>query len=106
MAINIRDLLDLTKLGKTMLLVEPPEAYTRFVNGENTGEIQGYKYSIVLVDHNYDKIQVKIEETEPSISIEKGKTTPVTLENLDVFPFSFNNRVSLSFKASSISLNK
>jgi len=103
MAINVKDLIDLSRLGDTLLLVEPPTAYTKYVDGQRTDEIEGYRYSVVLVDHNYDKIQVKIEEQHPSISLEDGKTIKVKLENLDVFPFSFNNRVNLSFKASSIS---
>lgn len=106
MAINVKELIDLSKLGKTMLLVEPPEPYTKYVDGEPTDEIEGYKYSIVLVDHNYDKIQVKIEEQNPSITLDNGKPVKVQLENLDVFPFAFNNRVNLSFKASAISIVK
>lgn len=103
MAVNVKDLIDLSRLGKTMLLVEPPEPYTKYVDGQRTDEIEGYRYSIVLVDHNYDKIQVKIEEQNPSITVSEGKPVKVKLENLDVFPFAFNNRVNLSFKASSIS---
>ncbi|MBA4537053.1 hypothetical protein H1Z61_07815 [Bacillus aquiflavi] len=106
MSINVKDLIDLSKLGNTMLLVEPPEAYTKFVDGERTDEIEGYKYSVVLVDHNYDKIQVKVEEQTASISLEKGETVKVQFENLEVFPFSFNNRIGLSFKAKSVHIKK
>ncbi len=82
MAINVKELIDLSKLGKTMLLVEPPEPYTKYVDGEPTDEIEGYKYSIVLVDHNYDKIQVKIEEQNPSITLDDGKPVKVQLKIL------------------------
>jgi len=46
MAINVKDLIDLSRCGKTMLLVEPPEPYTKYVDGKPTDEIEGYRYAI------------------------------------------------------------
>lgn len=109
MAINIKELIDLSKLGENMLLVEKPEPFTKFVDGEDSGEIIGYKYSVVLTEHNFDKIIVKVEQSEPLVTneqIKKNKTIPVQFEGLEVFPYSFNNRIALSFKAKSISLVK
>ena len=107
MAIRVNDLLDLSKLGKKFMLVEPPEPYTKFVDGKNTGEIEGYKYSIVLPEFLFEKIEVKIEQDEPSISkdvIEKEKSLEVKLEGLQAFVYSFNNRVGISFRAKSITI--
>lgn len=103
MPIKVKDLIDLSRLGHTLLLVEPPEAYYKYVDGTITDVIEGYKYSIVLVEHNYDKIQVKIEEKHPSITVEKGKYIQVKFEKLEAFPFAINNKVSISFKAATIS---
>jgi hypothetical protein len=109
MAINIKDLVDVSKLGKEMLLVEAPSPYTRFIDGKNTGEIAGYRYPVVLTEYNWDKIQVKIEGQTPQIDSEQmkdGKPIKVTFENLEVMPYCQNGRVALSFKASSISIVK
>lgn len=105
MAIRVNDLIDLNKLGKQFMLVEAPQPYTKFVDGKNTGEIEGYKYSIVLPEFLFEKIEVKIEQDEPSISqdvIEKKKSVAVELEGLQAFVYSFNNRVGISFRAQSI----
>jgi|SRR5699024_7780569 len=107
MAIRVNDLSDLNKFGKQFMLVEAPRAYTKFVDGKNTGEIEGYKYSIVLPDFFFEKIEVKIEQDEPSISqdvVEKEKSIAVKLEDLEAFVYSFNNRIGISFKAKSIKI--
>lgn len=107
MSIRVNDLLDLNKLGKQFMLVEPPQAYTKFVDGKNTGEIEGYKYSIVLPDFLFEKIEVKVEQDKPSISQEvvaKEKSIAVKLDDLQAFVYSFNNRVGISFRAKSIKI--
>lgn len=107
MAIRVNDLLDLNRIGKQFMLVEAPQAYTKFVDGKNTGEIQGYKYNIVLPDFLFEKIEVKVEQDEPSISqevVEKEKSIAVRLEDLEAFVYSFNNRVGVSFRAKSIKI--
>ena len=76
-AIRINDLLNLNKLYKQFMLVEAPQAYTKFANDENTGGIEDYKYSIVLPDFLFEKIEVKVEQDKPSISqvvVEKEKS--------------------------------
>lgn len=109
MSINVKELIDISKLGQEMLLVEPPSPYTRFIDGKNTGEIAGYRYPVVLTEYNWDKIQVKIEGQTPQIDSEQmkdGKPIKVTFENLEVMPYCQNGRVALSYKASSISIVK
>lgn len=108
MAININDLIALKKLGEEFLVVEEPKAYTKYVDGKTTGEVEGYKYSVVLPQHQFDKIQVKVEQKSPSIStelIEKNKTVSVKFKNLQAFVYSFNNRAGISFKADSIEVS-
>ncbi|MFL0363304.1 hypothetical protein ACH0BF_09790 [Pseudobacillus sp. 179-B 2D1 NHS] len=103
--INIKDLLDITKLGNTMLLVSSAEAYTKFQDGVNTGEIAGYKYHLVLSEYNWDKISIKIESPQPLIDFEGengGTPIKVKLEELQANAYVQNNRVALSFKAKSI----
>lgn len=109
MSINIKELIDISKLGQQMLLVEPPSPYTRFIDGKNTGKIEGYRYPVVLTEYNWDKIQVKIEGQTPQIDPEQmkgGKPIKVTFENLEAMPYCQYGRVALSFKASSISIVK
>ncbi|MCK1998142.1 hypothetical protein MPH47_13135 [Psychrobacillus psychrodurans] len=109
MAISVRDLLNLSLFGEKMLLVEKPEAYTKFENGINTGEVVGYKYNLVLNEYNWDKISVKIEGTTPTIKpeqINEGETLVVKLEDLQANTYVQNNRVALSFKAKAINVVK
>lgn len=103
--INIKDLIEVKKLGQTMLLVSEAEAYTKFVEGNVTDEIIGYKYDLVLCDYNWDKITVKIESTQPIINFDsQNGSAPikVQLTGLQANPYIQNNRVALSFKATSI----
>lgn len=102
--INIKDLIDTKKLGQTMLLVARAEAYTKFLNGEYIGEIAGYKYDLVLCEYNWDKITVKIESNQPLINFDNQNGAPlkVKLEGLQANAYVQNNRVALSFKATSI----
>lgn len=109
MAINIKNLLDLSKLGEKMLLVENPEPYTKFENGADTGEVVGYKYNLVLNEYNWDKILVKIEGINPTVKpdqLNEGETLVVKLEDLQANPYVQNNRVAISFKSKAIHLVK
>jgi len=109
MAITIKNLLDLTKLGEKMLLVEKPEPYTKFEHSVDTGEVIGYKYSLVLTEYTWDKISVKIEGINPTIKpdqISEGQTLVVKLEDLQANTYVQNNRVALSFKAKAINVIK
>lgn len=56
--IKVSDLLDLNKLGK-MELVEVRPTYA-YVDEKRTDTISGYSYCVVLTDHNYEKIYVRI----------------------------------------------
>ncbi|UAT31314.1 hypothetical protein K7T73_03510 [Bacillus badius] len=103
--LQVKDLLDISKLGTKMLLVEKPQPYTKFEGGIDTGEIIGYKYNLVLSEYNWDKIFVKLEGATPAIKAEqlvKGQPLVVKVEDLQAHVYVQNNRAALSFKARSI----
>ena len=51
---------ELSQFGKKMNLVGVEPFYT-YEAGKKTDKIGGYKYTTVLLDKNYEKIDVKIE---------------------------------------------
>ncbi|TGA95900.1 hypothetical protein E4665_17235 [Sporolactobacillus shoreae] len=106
MSINVRDLLDASKLGKKGLVVEAPEPYTKYENGEKTDEIAGYRYQVILSASTWDKISIKVEESSPSIKKEQFQNDnpiPVIMEDLSANAYvTRDRRVGLSFKANSI----
>lgn len=52
-------IIDPRSIGKSQLLVDVLPVY-RYENGKKTGEIEGYRYILVLPERGFEKISVKI----------------------------------------------
>ena len=74
--------LDVGQFGKKMNLVEV-EPYYNYEKGEKTDIIGGYKYTVVLLDYNYEKLAVKIEGDRKIEELEKYDI-PIKFKNLEV----------------------
>ena len=93
--IKVSDLLDLNKLGK-MELVEVRPTYA-YVDEKRTDTISGYSYCVVLTDHNYEKIYVRILGAQ---QVENpSKAVRVHFEGLQARVYVHGNWPRLAFKA-------
>lgn len=93
--IKVSDLLDLNKLGK-MELVEVRPTYA-YVDEKRTDTISGYSYCVVLTDHNYEKIYVRIPGAQ---QVENpSKAVRVHFEGLQASVYVHGNWPRLAFKA-------
>ena len=105
MALKITDLrIDPKSLGSNFLLADISPAY-EYQNGERTNKLQGYRYTVVLLEHQYEKIGVKVAVTTPIIDLEKEEIpvgSPVKFTNLEVKSYFSKGQINLSATADSI----
>lgn len=81
--IKVSDLkLDVSQFGKKMNLVGVEPFFT-YENGEKTDKIGGYKYTVVLLDYDYEKLSIKIEGDRKVEESEKYDI-PVKFKNLEI----------------------
>lgn len=105
MGIKLKDLINLNKLGSNVMLVQPPEAYTKYSNEGPTDEIIGYKYEVVLKEYNWDKVTIKYENAVPLFTEEnfkEGQTYNLKVEGLEATPYVNKGQVALSFKCKNL----
>lgn len=108
MALRITDLrIDPKSLGETMLLADITPSY-EYKDGERTGKLEGYRYSVVLPAHKMEKLGVKVLNKTPLIDVEKGEEipigTPIQFTNLEVGSyFSKTHGISITAKADNVS---
>lgn len=86
-------------LGKDMLLVETAPYY-EYVNKVRTGNILGYKYTVVLPQKGFEKLDVKIPGKR-LLEVQAGQNIPVSFNKLQVRSYVAyrNDRASLQFTA-------
>lgn len=72
-------------VGTELLLVGVAPSYA-YEDGKRTDKIVGYKYEIVLLQHAYDKVSVKIEG-DLRIELQENEAVFVALENLTLTPY-------------------
>ena len=93
--------IDNSCLGKEMLLVETAP-YFEYVNKVRTNNILGYKYTVVLPQRGFEKLDVKIPGNK-LLEVQAGQSIPMSFTALQVRPYiSYNKagRDSLQFTAS------
>lgn len=57
--LNVNQLIDIDRLGQQMILTDV-EPYYEYVDNMRTDHVAGYKYTVVLPECNYEKLNVKI----------------------------------------------
>lgn len=93
---------DLGQFGKKMNLVGVEPFYS-YEAGKKTDKIEGYKYNVVLLDKDYEKISVKIVGNR-LIEEQEKYDIPVKFNGLEVgFYQDFSNK-NLYLKATAKSL--
>lgn len=73
---------DNAQFGKQMQLIGV-EPFYKYENGKKTDFVGGYKYEVVLLQMNYEKIEVKIEGDRQIEQMEKYDV-PVKFNGLEV----------------------
>ena len=90
--------IDNSCLGKEMLLVETAPHF-EYVNNVRTNNLLGYKYTVVLPQHGFEKLDVKIPGNK-LLEVQAGQSIAVSFTGLRVKPYiSFKNS-DLRFTAS------
>lgn len=99
---------DNRQFGKRMQLVGV-EPYFSYRDGKKTEDIEGYKYTVVLLEKEYEKLSVKVEGAK-QIDIQEGEKVdiPIKFTDLEVGFFqNFENKnLFLKAKAKGIELVK
>ena len=96
---DIRDLkFTPISLGKTLLVdVKPGYVYK---DGKKTDECTHYVYTVVLSEHSFDKIKVKIDGNQ--LMETPVNYVEVELENLEIYVYMQNNQPIVAGKATNI----
>lgn len=85
-------------LGKDLRLTGMREIYA-YVNGERTDTLEGYRYEVVLIDNQFEKVEFKIENTTPLFTEEDVE------QNIPVKPI--NPQISLypNYRGGEVGMN-
>lgn len=73
------------ELGNIRILVGVKQNI-EYRDGKPTGKVIGYKYEVVLPEHAYDRLDVKINGAQ-QMELAPGETCSVTFDNLTVRPY-------------------
>lgn len=86
-------------IGRT-LLVNVLDV-TEYKNGLKTDNIIGYKYEVAMIDHNLDKISIKILGKKLMDAPENF--VEVTFDNLELYLYMMNGNLQIGARATGIS---
>ncbi len=90
-------------LGSNLKVVETKPIY-EYADGKRTTNISGYKYTVVMPERGYDRIEVKIDG---SLQLEVvGNPIDVTFDGLELYIYWYNGSYTLGAKAVGIHANK
>lgn len=91
--------IDNKTLGKKLLLVDVTPCFI-YENGNRTSNIDGYRYTVALPEHAFDKLQVKILGEQ---LVEKPEGyVEVTFEGLEIFIYWRNGNYEVGATATGI----
>lgn len=99
--LNFKNLkIDEKSLGTKKVLtgVAPINAYT---NNKRTDEVVGYRYTVALPKHSFEKLGVKIEGKQLMEAPAEGYAE-VDFENLEVGLYELNGKIQVSARATGI----
>lgn len=96
-------IIDNSTLGSSLKVVETKPIY-EYADGKRTTKIKGYKYTVVMPDRGYDRIEVKIEG---SLQLDvTDNPIDVTFDGLELYIFWYNGAYTLGAKATAIRATK
>ena len=85
--------------GSKMLLISVEEA-AEYLEGKKTGRVDGYKYTVVLPEMNYEKLTVKIAGDKKLDA--DGRTPDVKFEDLVCTAYVMDRSVGIKATAKNI----
>lgn len=85
-------------LGTDMLLLRVSPYYPYSDGKAQKDTIEGYKYTVVLPQHGFEQLDVKIKG-EKRADVAPGGSIPVVFDNLQVKPYINRDRSTLAFSA-------
>lgn len=91
--------IDVRKLLHNALLVDVASV-NEYKNGEKTGNIAGYKYTVILPDFAYEKINVKILGKQQMEVFDEA--IPVKFEAVEAKFYCIDGRYDISVSAEAI----
>ena len=87
-------------IGKNYKLVNIKPVY-EYLDGKRTEKTSSYKYSIVLVDRGYEKLDVKIDG-DKQLEVPDDGSLDILLDGLELFLYWYNGSYNLGARATSI----
>ena len=99
---NLNDLIiDPASIGKKLLLLDVKPIY-EYQNGTKREDvITGYRYNVVCVDRNYDKVSVRIDGATPHLNA-PDTPTEVVFDGLTIRAFFINGAVQIVMRATGV----
>ena len=89
-------------VGRGLILTGIRPAY-EYRNGQRTDNVVGYKYDVVLPDHGYSPLSIRIDG-EQLLEYEEGAHAEVTFDGLDLYIYWLNQQYSVGARATGVHL--
>jgi hypothetical protein len=106
MPMNVQDLVITisASFGKKMFCVAV-RPVNEFIDGKRQDKIVGYRYTVVLQDKKFDRIDVRVDGPQ-TLEVGEHDVIPVTFTDMAVCVYMMNGKMQFSVKASAINVVK
>lgn len=98
-------IISLDSIGNKMLLVDIAPKF-EYLNGQRTGTVIAYSYTVVLVDRGYERLSVRIDGDKPLVEVGDDGYKEVTFDNLELYIYWLRGDYAVGARATGIHIVK